>query len=246
MKRVLIIGATSAIATACARRWAGQGAALVLTGRRADRLEALAADLRVRGAAHTHTLALDVTHLEEQAGVCRAAVEALGGLDIALVAHGTLPDQRACEHDPALTAEAFSVNATSTVALLGLLANQMQAQGTGALAVISSVAGDRGRPGNYVYGSAKAAVSVYCEGLRARLFKAGVSLTDIRPGFVDTPMTAGLALPAALVAKPEAIAPRILGAIERGRDVVYVPAFWSLVMLLIRAIPPAVFKRLSL
>ena len=175
-----------------------------------------------------------------------AAVLALGVFDIALIAHGTLPDQAACEQDAALTLEEFAKNGTSVIALLTLLAHQFERQHSGSIAVITSVAGDRGRPSNYVYGSAKAAVSVFCEGLRARLFKAGVSLTDIRPGFVATPMTAGLALPAALVAQPEAVAKRILDGVEQRVDVLYVPAFWGLIMLVIRSIPRFIFKRMRL
>jgi decaprenylphospho-beta-D-erythro-pentofuranosid-2-ulose 2-reductase len=137
-------------------------------------------------------------------------------------------------------------NGSSVVALLTLLANRFEQQRAGMLAVITSVAGDRGRPSNYVYGSAKAQVSVFCEGLRARLFKAGVSLTDIRPGFVATAMTRGLPLPGPLVASPEAVARRIVAGVERRKDVLYTPAFWALIMLVIRCIPRFVFKRLKL
>ncbi|WP_330970590.1 SDR family NAD(P)-dependent oxidoreductase, partial [Lysobacter sp. A3-1-A15] len=132
------------------------------------------------------------------------------------------------------------------IALLTVLANQFERQRSGAIGVITSVAGDRGRPSNYVYGSAKAAVSVYCEGLRARLFKAGVSLTDIRPGFVATPMTQGLPLPALLVAQPNTIARLIVAGIERRADVLYAPAFWLYLMMIIQGIPRAVFKRMAL
>ena len=170
----------------------------------------------------------------------------LGGLDAALIAHGTLPDQAACERDPALALREIMTNGSSVIALLSLLANRFEQQRAGSLAVITSVAGDRGRPSNYVYGSAKAAVSVFCEGLRARLFKSGVSLTDIRPGFVATAMTRGLPLPAPLVASPESVARRIVAGIDRRKDVLYTPAFWALIMLVIRTIPGFVFKRLKL
>jgi short-subunit dehydrogenase len=167
-------------------------------------------------------------------------------VDVALIAHGTLPDQTACEADALLTLREFANNGTSTIALLTVLAQHFEHQKQGQLAVITSVAGDRGRPSNYVYGSAKAAVSVFCEGLRARLFKAGVSLTDIRPGFVATPMTQGLPLPAPLVAQPDAVARRMLKGIDRRVDVLYAPGFWALIMFVIRNIPSAVFKRLKL
>lgn len=246
MKRILIIGATSAIAAACAREWAAQGARFFLVGRDPAKLEAVAADLRVRGAGRCETWVMDAVDVAAHAPMVESAVQALGGLDVALIAHGSLPDQQACEADAALALREFSTNGGSTIALLTVLANRLERQRSGALAVITSVAGDRGRPSNYVYGSAKAAVSAFCEGLRARLFKAGVSLTEIRPGFVATPMTDGLPLPAALVARPEAIARPIVAAVERGRDVLYAPAYWALIMAIVRAIPGFVFKRMSL
>lgn len=246
MKKILIIGATSAIATACARIWAAQGASLFLVARDAEKLQALCADLEVRGAAAVAAFCMNAENTGAHAAMLEGALRALGQLDIALIAHGTLPDQQACEADANLTLREFSTNGTSVIALLTILGNQFEAQRNGAIAVISSVAGDRGRPSNYVYGSAKAAVSVFCEGLRARLFKVGVSVTDIRPGFVATPMTAGLPLPERLVAQPEQVARRIVEGIDRKVDVLYAPAFWSLIMLIIRSIPRFVFKRMKL
>lgn len=246
MKRILIIGATSVIATACAREWASRGARFFLVARHPDKLSQTAADLVARGASACHTHALDVTHVDAHSAMLAAGLEALGEIDIALIAYGTLPDQAACELDATLAVGEFTLNATATLALLTQLANRFEHQRHGTLAVITSVAGDRGRPSNYLYGSAKAAVSTFCEGLRARLFKVGVHLIDIRPGFVATPMTQGLPLPAALVAQPDAVAKRIVTGIERKTDVLYAPAFWALIMLIIRAIPGLVFKRLSL
>lgn len=246
MKKILIIGATSAIATACARLWARQGAALFLVGRDAGKLEIVAADLRLRGAYEVHAWQMDVTDRARHSVMIEAATGSLGRIDITLVAHGTLPDQTACQADAVLAAREFEVNALSTISILTLLANRFEQQRAGSLAVITSVAGDRGRPSNYVYGSAKAAVSAFCEGLRARLFRHGVSVSDIRPGFVATPMTEGLSLPAVLVAQPDVVARRIVAGVEKGRDLIYVPAFWSLVMLVIRNIPRFFFKRMSL
>lgn len=246
MKRVLIIGATSAIATACGRLWAAQGATLFLVARDNEKLETLAADLRVRGASSTHICQMDANDLAAHTIMLNSAEDALGGVDTALIAHGTLPSQSACELDPALTLREFATNGTSVIALLTLLGSLFEKQRSGSIGVITSVAGDRGRPSNYVYGSAKAAVSAFCEGLRPRLYKAGVTLTDIRPGFVATPMTEGLPLPAAMVAKPEAVAKRIVIGIDRGKDVLYAPAFWAPIMKVIRNIPRFVFKRISL
>ena len=166
MKRILIIGATSAIASACARLWATQGASLFLVGRDAEKLEALADDLSVRGASAVYKYQMDANDIAVHTAMVSAAVTALGAFDIALIAHGTLPDQAACEADAALALCEFTTNGTSVIALLTELANQFEQQRNGAIGVITSVAGDRGRPSNYVYGSAKAAVSVFCEGLR--------------------------------------------------------------------------------
>lgn len=246
MSGVLIIGAGSAIAEACARLWAARGAALFLVARSPAQLDSLAADLRLRGARVVNTAVLDVNDTAGHPAVLQAAVDALGRIDVALIAHGTLPDQPVCEHQPEQMLREFATNGGSVMALLMALAGHMAPQRHGALAVITSVAGDRGRPSNYVYGAAKGAVSIFCEGLRARLFKVGVAVVEIRPGFVDTPMTRGLPLPQALVSTPARVAQRIVHAIDQRRDVVYVPAYWALIMAVIRSIPRVVFKRLSL
>ncbi len=201
-------------------------------------------DLTVRGAGAAHLYRLDANDIGAHAAMLQAATQALGRIDVALIAHGTLSDQSACEADAALALKEFATNATSVIALLTVLANQLERLHHGSIGVITSVAGDRGRPTNYVYGSKRsAAVSAFCEGLRARLFKSGVSLTDIRPGFVATPMTAGLPLPAALVAQPADVAKRIVAGIDRKADVLYVPAFWGLILWIVRNLPRALFKR---
>lgn len=192
MKRVLIVGATSAIAEAVARIYAQRGSALALVARNAQQMQTIAADLKVRGAVAVHIRQMDANDMQRHEGVIAAAVQALGGLDIALIAHGTLSDQSACQQSVDLTLKEFQTNALSAISLSTLLANRMEAQHAGTLAVISSVAGDRGRASNYVYGAAKAAVSEFLSGLRPRLAPAGVKVLTIKPGFVDTPMTAQL------------------------------------------------------
>lgn len=246
MRRILIIGATSGIAHACARLWADSRAEFFLVARNPARMDQNAADLRARGAGAVHTYRLDLVDVDRHAAMLNECFERLGAVDIALIAHGTLPDQHACERDVETTLREFSSNGLSTIALLTLLANRMEAQRSGTLAVISSVAGDRGRPSNYLYGSAKAAVTTFCSGLRGRLLKSGVHVLTIRPGFVETPMTAGLALPALLVASADSVAHRIVLAVERGRDDIYAPGFWRLIMFVIRSVPSALFKRLPL
>lgn len=246
MKRVLIIGATSAIAMACARLWAEQGSEFFLVARNDEKLEQTAADLRARGAKAVTLHSMDAIDIAAHPAMLEHCMSALRQVDIALIAHGTLPDQKACEQDVGLALRELANNGTSVIALLTLLARHFEVQRCGTLAVISSVAGDRGRPSNYLYGTAKAAVSTFCDGLRARLFKVGVHVMTIKPGFVDTPMTRGLPLPPALVAKPEQVARSIVKGVERRAATLYTPGFWALIMLIIRCIPHPIFKRLSL
>ena len=246
MKKILIIGATSAIAEATARIFAARGEALFLVARNAERLQAIKADLDVRGAVRTATATLDVADVVAQQAIIDQAERELGGLDIVLIAHGTLSDQGECEKSVAALRREFEVNALSTMALLTILANTFEARRTGTLAVISSVAGDRGRQSNYVYGAAKAAVTAFLSGLRQRLAKSNVDVLTIKPGFVDTPMTANIANKGALWAKPDAVAAGIARAIDKRRNVVYLPGFWALIMLVIKHIPEPVFKKLKL
>lgn len=245
MKNILVIGATSAIATACVRLWANKGVAFFLSGRNSEKLNAIADDCRVRGA-EVNTFSIDLADISQHNAMFAEIANKFNNIDIVLIAHGTLPEQSKCEKDVDLTLQELNTNAVATIAMLTRLANIMEEQGKGSIAVITSVAGDRGRPSNYVYGSAKAAVATFCEGLRVRLFKSGVYLTDIRPGFVDTPMTQGLPLPQKLVASPETVAKQIVKGIERHSNVLYVPKFWALIMLIIRSIPNFIFKRLKL
>lgn len=246
MKRILIIGATSAIAAACARIWAKDGAEFFLVGRNAEKLNQVSNDLRAHGATAVNSYNLDATDITAHPAMMQNCLTALKQIDIALIAHGTLPDQKACENDVYLALQELSNNAISVIALLTLLGNQLETQRHGSLAVISSVAGDRGRPSNYLYGTAKAAVSTFCEGLRARLFKVGVSVTTIKPGFVQTPMTKGLNLPSLLIAQPENVALSIVKAIRNKTDTLYTPSFWALIMFIIRYLPNFIFKRLNL
>ena len=245
MKKVLIIGATSAIAEAAARQWAARGDALFLVGRNAQKLADIVADLKVRGAAKVDSFVMDATDVGQHEAMLEAALAALGALDVALIAHGTLPDQKACEASVELSLREIDNNGLSVIALCTLLANRFEAQGCGSIAVISSVAGDRGRQSNYVYGAAKGMVTRFLQGLRNRLAKKNVQVLTIKPGFVDTPMTAAFKK-GALWAQPEDVARGIVAAIDKGRDEIYLPGFWRLIMWIIRHIPEAIFKKLSL
>ena len=245
MRKVLIIGATSAIAQETAKRFAEGGDQLFLAGRNPEKLDALAADLRVRGAAKVASMALDLNDFDRHATLVDMAYEALGGLDTVLIAHGTLSDQKACEQDFQVALRGYHTNFLGAVSLLTMLANRFEAQGHGCLAVISSVAGDRGRQSNYYYGSAKGGLSVFLQGLRNRLAPSGVQVLTIKPGFVDTPMTVDFRK-GALWVGPNTIAAGIHRAIRRRSDEVYLPWFWWGIMAVIKAIPERIFKRLKL
>lgn len=245
MQKILIIGATSAIAEATARRFAQQGARLYLLARDRERLAGLANDLKIRGAASVGHAVFDANDFDRHEAVLDRAIQELEGLDTALIAHGTLGDQKACEKNFSLLLRELNTNAISVMSLLTHLANRLEAQGHGTIAVIGSVAGDRGRQSNYVYGTAKGAVSIFLQGLRNRLYKRGVHVLTIKPGFVDTPMTAAFKK-GLLWAQPDAIAQSILAGIEKKRDEVYAPFFWRFIMAIICSIPEKVFKRLSL
>jgi len=245
MKKILIVGANSAIAVATARIFAARGDALFLVGRNAAALEAAAQDLRVRGAKEVGTEVMDANDYNAHEPMLTHAEQRLGGLDTVLMAHGTLGDQKACESSVEMTLRELSTNGISVVALLTVIAARFEARRAGTIAVISSVAGDRGRQSNYVYGSAKALVSAFTSGLRQRLYRSGVAVVTIKPGFVDTPMTA--AFPKGpLWARPEQVAAGIVRGIDRSAAVVYLPGFWWLIMFIIRSVPETIFRRLKL
>jgi len=245
VKKVLVIGATSAIAEQCARIWAARGDTLYLVARNEERLKTIAADLKVRGASETHSYYTDLNDINSQAAMLDEAEAAIDGIDTVLIAHGTLSNQKACEQSVEETLAEINTNALSTICLLTLIANRFEAKRAGTIAVISSVAGDRGRSSNYVYGSAKAMVTAFTSGLRQRLHKSYVAVVTIKPGFVDTPMTAAFKK-GLLWAKPAAIAATIVRAIDKRKDEVYVPAFWWAVMVVLKAMPTKVFLNIKL
>jgi short-subunit dehydrogenase len=242
---ILVIGASSAVAEATARLWAAAGMHLYLVARNADKLALVAADLETRGARVTQAL-LDVNELERHKDVIEAACTALARIDVVLIAHGELPEQSECEGSVAAALLALKTNAISVVSLLTLIANRMQLQRCGVIAVLGSVAGDRGRKSNYLYGSAKALVAVFAQGLADRLHAAGVSLILFKLGRVDTPMTASLRK-GPLWVRPDSVARSIHARIAAARPgTYYIPWFWRPVMAVIRALPDSWVRRLNL
>ncbi|MGB0388737.1 MAG: SDR family oxidoreductase [Ardenticatenaceae bacterium] len=250
MKRILTVGATSAIAHETLKHFANDaensGAQLFLVGRHLAKLEAVANDLKVRGAKEVTTFQLDMNDFDRHSELLTRAQEALGGtIDLLFVAYGTLPEQKDCEEDVEVALHSFSTNAVSVISLLTLAAPIFERQKHGTIAVISSVAGDRGRRYNYLYGSAKAAVSTFLQGLRSRLFPSGVAVVTIKPGPIDTPMTAKHRK-SFLFASKEKAGADIYRAIIKGKATAYVPGFWQLIMTIIKLIPEVIFKRTNL
>ena len=244
--RVAVFGATSGIAAALARRFAASGARIALIGRDSIAIEASASDLKVRGADEVVRIPADFAEIERLSQIAGAAWEAFSGLDVAVIAYGTLPEQAELDIDPQAAAPMLSLNFVSPSVLAGHLAGRFEAQRGGVLALITSVAGDRGRKSNYFYGAAKGGLQVLADGLRHRLHPAGVGVLDIRPGFVATRMTGHLARGGFLWAEPDRVASDIQRAIARGTAVLYTPWFWRGILAIVRALPRPLFHRTSL
>ena len=241
MRRVIVFGATSAIAAEVIMLWAARGDRLHLVARDAHKLAAVVA--RCHGATAVTTTVADLCDLERAPSLVNEAVAALGGVDLVLVAHGELGDQERSEHDFAEADRILRTNFISVVALLVPIADLLEQQRSGALAVMTSVAGERGRPRNYTYGAAKGALGLYLQGLRSRLYPAGVQVTTLKLGPVDSPMTATHAKNA-LFASPARVARDIVRAVDRGAREVFVPWYWACIMAVVRNTPEPLFQRL--
>jgi short-subunit dehydrogenase len=239
MLSVIIFGATSAIAAEAAAAYAARGDRLCLVGRNPAKLAAVAA--RVGAAA---SIVCDFDDLARAEAVVGEAIAALGGCDVALIAHGLLGDQEATEHSVAAAEQVIRTNFTSVVALLVPLVNHLEAARHGKLGVITSVAGERGRPRNYTYGAAKGALGLYLQGVRSRLYPTGVSVTTLKLGPVDTPMTRDHKK-GPLFATAPAVAHQLVAAIDAGRAEAFVPWFWSAIMPVVRNAPEALFQKLK-
>ena len=242
--KILIIGATSAIAKATARIYAERRQDLFLIARSEDRLKQLSADLTVRGAESVGYSVLDLNKFNEQEKAIDQAIGFLGTIDVVLICHGSLPNQQEAEISFRLAQKEINTNGLSVISLLTLLAEKLILQGNGTIAVITSVAGDRGRQTNFVYGAAKSMVSTYLQGLRGKLFPFNVAVVDIRPGLVDSPMTAHLKK-GALWSSPDRVAGKIVRSIEKRKPTVYAPGYWRAIMLIVRLVPEFIFKRLK-
>ncbi len=245
MANILIIGATSAIVGATARLYAARGERLHLVGRNHDRLKAMQKDLEIRGAAGVAVSPIDLDDPAGHEPLLDEIFAALGTVDQVLIGHGIMPEQAACEADMATTLQVWQSNVISPISLLTLLANRLEEQGHGTIGVIGSVAGDRGRAANYVYGASKAALAAFATGMAARLAKSGVDLVLIKPGFVDTPMTAAFKK-GLLWARPQSVARDIVGAMDKGKRTIYTPWFWRWIMAILMLLPEPLFRRLGI
>src|ERR1700736_1647250 len=244
-RKILVLGATSGIAEATCRIWASQGASLFLVARNAQKLAAVAADLRTRGARFVDTAVADLDDTDKHPELLAPAVNSLTGMDIAYLAHGILGDQAEAEQDFNAAAQIIYTNFMAPVSLLTWLANFCVQRHAGTLAVISSVAGDRGRKSNYLYGSSKAGLSAFLGGLRNRVDREGVTVLSIKPGPTRTAKTA--AMPnSEKFADVDSVAESIVSAIDKRKDILYVPFQWQPIMFVIRNIPERIFKKLNL
>lgn len=243
---ILLIGATSAIAQETARCFANESASFFLVARSEQKLAIVASDLRARGAARAETFVLDADDFSRHAAMITAAYQAYPTFDVVLVAHGVLTPQAEASENAALTAACMLTNATSVMALVAHLLPRLKQAKRGHLAVISSVAGDRGRAALYTYGAAKAALNVFLQGVRGELLPFGVKVLTIKPGYVDTPMTAHVKK-SPLFASSARVGRIIYRAIQRGvsREI-YTPWFWRWIMLILRLLPESIFLRLRI
>jgi decaprenylphospho-beta-D-erythro-pentofuranosid-2-ulose 2-reductase len=244
-KRILVLGATSGIAETCCRLWAERGDSLFLVARSADKVAAMAADLGIRGASYVGTAVADLDDTAKHPELLARAINSLAGLDIAFLALGVLGEQPEAEKSFPAAHRILHTNYTAPVSLLTWLANYTSQRKSGTLAVLSSVAGERGRKSNYVYGSSKAGLTAFTDGLRNRIDRDGVKVMTIKPGPVKTAMTEGMK-GSEKFADPAKVAATLVKAIDKGTDVVYVPGIWRIIMAVIRAVPESLFKKANL
>ena len=246
LKKILVIGATSAIATECVRRWSDQPVELVLVGRSDERLQRLSRDLSVRSPlSKVQTVTLDFTAPTSiQTFMADQAKD--GPIDLAMIAHGSLPEQNECQENLSCVDQALVLNGVSPALFAEAIAAEMIEQGRGTLVVVGSVAGDRGRKSNYIYGSAKGLLERYVEGLQHRLHNSGVTLCLVKPGPTHSPMTAHLVDSGLPLAELSEVADVIVKGVDKGKAVIYAPGKWAVIMWVIRHLPRFVFNRLDI
>lgn len=243
MKTLLIIGANSDMAKSCARIYAAQGYDVILAVREYTQMKDFSKDLKIRYQCKASIVELDILEYENHEMFYDSIKTEVTGV---IIATGYLGDQLLAQKSIDETLKIVNTNLTAVISVLNIIAEDFEKRGHGFIVVISSVAGERGRQQNYIYGTAKAGLSTYLSGLRNRLFKSGITVLTVKPGFVATKMTEHLDLPKQLTAQPDEIAQAIFRYQTKGRDVLFYPHKWRLIMLIIRLIPEKIFKRLDL
>ena len=240
--RVLVIGAKSDIAKAVAREFAKNGQELILAGRKIDELDDFKKDLNIRYSVNVALKEFDITQFDTH----QEFIDSVGDFSVVVVAVGVMHNQKVCEKDFKKSLDTINVNFTGIVSILNIIANIFEAKKSGTIIAISSVAGDRGRKANYIYGASKAGLSTYLSGLRNRLFNSNVRVITVKPGFVYTKMTKHLKLPSKLTATPEVVAKDTFNAFLTKKDVIYTKKIWWTIMCIIKHIPEKIFKRMSI
>lgn len=245
IKNIYVFGATSKIAEETIKHFAKDGANFFLVGRDFAKLEIVKKDLIARGSKKIVLEECDALDWEKHETTLTNADKELGQIDLFFVAHGTLPDNEGIRNTPSKVLEEFNINCNSIISLCTVASKYFEEKGKGTIAVISSVAGERGRQSNFIYGAAKSGVSAYLQGLRNRLFEKGIKVITIKPGMVDTPMTADMKK-GLLFANPTSVGKQIYKGILAGKDIMFVPTYWKLIMGVIKSIPESIFKKLKL
>ena len=242
---IVIFGATSAVAQELAKVHAEKGDSMILVARNDSRLKSVADDLRSRGATQVDSLVNNLEVISNHPDLIKDIEKMCDDISKYYFFYGTLPDQKLCENSWEPTNDALTVNFLSVASLLTHIANKVEKESSRGIIAVSSVAGDRGRQSNYIYGTSKGALSIFLQGLRNRLHKSGNNVTTIKPGFIDTPMTRDFKK-GILWVSPEKVAQDIYTAAIKGKNEIYTPNFWRLIMLIIKSVPEVIFKRLSL
>ena len=244
-RKALILGAKSAIGQSLAKRLAIEGYDLVLAARNTEDLLPFVSDLQIRYSSESFLIDFDALNTDELSSFPKRVEQLSGPINLAILVYGYLGNQNEGEKTTKEMLKILNTNFTSAALILGHLANYFEEKGKGGIIGISSVAGDRGRKSNYLYGASKGALTILLQGLRSRLQSKDVHVLTVKPGFVDTPMTKGIK-GLFLVAHPDRVAIDILKAYFKKQDVIYTPWFWKWILLIIRLIPEKIFKRLSL
>lgn len=245
MKKILIFGATSLIAEKCCKIWAKKNYELFLVGRDLDRLKIISTDLKIRYSTKINIFQSDLIEIKNHEKCFLAALKILKKFDIILLAHGSLSNEDKARNEIDYALEELELNALSFISLLILASKYLEITGGGIIALLSSVAGERGKSSNYLYGSAKSMINTYCSGMRQWYFNSNISIVTINLGFVDTPMTKNFKKNF-LWSSADKVAAKIIKAIDKKRDIVYIPKFWFIILFIIKAIPENIFKRIKL